>query len=278
MTVPTRPAGAPGARPVALVTGASRGIGAHLARGFAQAGYAVELTSRDGIGARRVADELSAAGLDATGSPLDVVHRDQVEVLLAEVLERHGRVDVLVNNAGVIEPPRLLWEADVDEWWAVQQTNVLGPFLLSRAVVPVMIAGGGGRVIDVNSGSGTRADGLQSAYHVSKTALARITGAIHLAGAEHGVRAFDLAPGVVRTDMTAAMPQHEGREEWTDLQDVVELALALASGELDAWSGRMVRAGADTPQSLAVRAARGLDDRARTIGLIGYGEGDPVTG
>ncbi|AKT52777.1 3-oxoacyl-ACP reductase [Arsenicicoccus sp. oral taxon 190] len=275
---PQRPAGAPGIPPVVLVTGGSRGIGAHLARGFSAEGYVVELTSRDGDAARRLADELVREGGDATGSPLDVAEPDQVRIFVDQVLERHGRLDVVVNNAGVIERPTVLWESDIDEWWGVQRTNVLGPYLVARAAAPAMIAAGGGRIINLNSGSGTRADAEQSAYHVSKTALARITGALHLAGAEHGLRAFDLAPGVVRTDMTEAMPQHLGRTEWTDPQEVVALALALAAGDLDAWSGRMVRAGADTPESLAARAAEGLTDDVRTIGLVGYGDGDPVAG
>lgn len=263
-------------RPVVVVTGGSRGIGAHLSRGFAEAGYAVELTSRDGEGARRLADELSRQGLDAVGSALDVAEPDLVQVFVEQLLQRHAQVDVLVNNAGVIEPPAPLWEAEVDAWWGVQRANVLGPFLMSRAVVPHMLAGGGGRVINLNSGSGTRADDLQSAYHASKTALARITGGLHLAGSERGIRAFDLAPGVVRTDMTEAMPQHRGRTEWTEPADVVTLALALASGELDAWSGRMVRAGTDTVESLRSAAAAGLSEQARTIGLLPYGEDDPL--
>ena len=220
-------------RPVVVVTGGSRGIGAHLSRGFAEAGYAVELTSRDGEGARRLADELSRQGLDAVGSALDVAEPDLVQVFVEQLLQRHAQVDVLVNN-------------------------------------------GGGRVINLNSGSGTRADDLQSAYHASKTALARITGGLHLAGSERGIRAFDLAPGVVRTDMTEAMPQHRGRTEWTEPADVVTLALALASGELDAWSGRMVRAGTDTVESLRSAAAAGLSEQARTIGLLPYGEDDPL--
>ena len=86
----------------------------------------------------------------------------------------------------------------------------------------------------------------------------------------------DLAPGVVRTDMTLSMPSHEGRTEWTSPREVIDLVLALASGDLDAWSGRMVRAGVDTPESLRERAAAGLDDSARTITLVPWGSDDPL--
>ncbi|MDO5712250.1 MAG: SDR family NAD(P)-dependent oxidoreductase, partial [Micrococcales bacterium] len=122
-----------------------------------------------------------------------------------------------------------------------------------------------------------------TAYNVSKTALARITGSVALSGAGRGVYAFDLAPGVVRTDMTEAMRAHRDRTEWTTPAQVGELALALASGELDDWSGRMVRAGADTPESLRARAERskrcggvGRDAAERTVGLIPYGPDDPL--
>jgi NAD(P)-dependent dehydrogenase (short-subunit alcohol dehydrogenase family) len=139
-----------------------------------------------------------------------------------------------------------------------------------------MVAAGGGRVVNLSSGSATGPGHVASAYNVSKTALARITGSTHLAGAEHGVLAFDLAPGVVRTDMTESMRAHDDRTEWTAPAQVTELLLAVVGGELDAWSGRLIRAGADTPASLRDRARQGLDDAARTVCLAPYGPGDPL--
>jgi NAD(P)-dependent dehydrogenase (short-subunit alcohol dehydrogenase family) len=240
---------------VAVVTGASRGIGHHIAEGLERAGYAVER------GSRAVAE---------------VTDRVAVERWVEAVVERHGRIDLLVNNAGVIDAEMPIEESDPAEWWHTMQVNVLGPYLVTRFVMPHMVRAGGGRVVNVNSGSGTRPGEVASAYHASKTALARITGSTHLSGAAHGIRAFDLAPGVVRTDMTLSMPSHEGRTEWTSPQEVVDLVLALASGELDAWSGRMVRAGADTPDSLRKRAAAGLTDTDRTITLVPWGSDDPL--
>ena len=241
--------------PVAVVTGASRGIGHHVAEGLERAGYAVER------GSRAVAE---------------VTDRESVERWIGDVVERHGRIDLLVNNAGVIDTEVPIDESDPDEWWRTVEVNVLGPYLVTRFVMPHMVRAGGGRVVNLNSGAGTRAGEVASAYNVGKTALARITGSTHLAGASHGIRAFDLAPGVVRTDMTLSMPSHEGRTEWTSPQEVVDLVLALASGDLDAWSGRMVRAGADTPESLRARAAAGLTDIDRTITLVPWGSDDPL--
>ena len=97
-------------------------------------------------------------------------------------------------------------------------------------VAPHMLAAGGGRIVNLNSGAARRAGADASAYNVSKTALARVTGSTHLAGWARGIRAFDLMPGVVRTDMTESMDAHAGRTEWTDPAEVTELVLALVSG------------------------------------------------
>ena len=249
-----------GAR-VVVITGASRGIGEHLARAFAGAGYQVEASSRRG-----------GPGV----AELDVTDGAAVRSYVADLLARHGRIDVVINNAGVIDDEVDLAASDPDQWWSVQEINVRGPYLMTRHVLPAMLEAGSGRLINMNSGAGTRAGEVASAYNVSKTALARITGSTHLAGRGRGVYAFDLAPGVVRTDMTTAMRAHDDRTEWTDPADVCELALALAGGELDAWSGRMVRAGADQPHRLRAAAGRGLGPDARRIVLEPYGDDDPL--
>lgn len=251
--------------PVALVTGASRGIGDHLVRGLLGDGWRVVGLSRSG----RVAD-------GALGMPCDVTDATAVERVVAEVERTHRRIDLLVNNAGLIETERPLWEADVDEWWQVMVTNVRGPFLVTRAVVPRMISAGGGRVVNLNSGAGTDARAELTAYCASKSALARLTGGTALAGAEHGVHAFDLAPGVVETDMTHSMVMHADRTRWTDPEDVTALLLAIAAGELDGFSGRMVRAGADDLDTLRRLSDEGLAEGARTLRLRPWGTDDPV--
>jgi NAD(P)-dependent dehydrogenase (short-subunit alcohol dehydrogenase family) len=263
---------------VAVVTGASRGIGAVIARALADDGYAVCVLARDGSAAAVVAGEIGSVGrLGGLSMALsvDVTDEHRVAQGVDAVLSAWGRIDLLVNNAGSIEAELPLWEADADQWWSVITTNVRGPFLMTRAVVPHMIAAGGGRIINLNSGAGTAERAELSAYCASKSALARITGGTHLAGWAHGIRAFDLAPGTVRTDMTLSMRLHEGRTQWTDPADVTNLVLALAGGELDAWSGRFVRAGVDTPQSLLERAGLGMDDDARRLRLRPWGSSDP---
>jgi NAD(P)-dependent dehydrogenase (short-subunit alcohol dehydrogenase family) len=136
-----------------------------------------------------------------------------------------------------------------------------------------MIAAGGGRVIGLGSGLGTRGSDVYSAYSAGKSAQMRITEAIDLAGATHGVRAFDLAPGVIDTDMTRAMAMHTGRTDWTRPEDVVALAVAIAAGELDQWSGRFFRAGADDLDTLRTTSP---DGSGRQLRLQPYGPDDPI--
>lgn len=243
-----------GPRRVAVVSGASRGIGAHLADALEAGGYAVER------GSRRVAEVTDAAAVRRWAADVDA---------------RHGRVDVLVNNAGVIDEEVGFFESDPDQWWDTIRVNVRGPYLLTHAFGPALRRCGG-RVLNLSSGAATRGSDEASAYNTSKTALTRITGAVAAGTAHHGVRAFDLAPGVVRTDMTASMRAHRDRTEWTDPAEVAALALAVAGGELDAWSGRMVRAGMDTPASLTARARAGLGERERTVALAPWGPDDPL--
>lgn len=132
--------------------------------------------------------------------------------------------------------------------------------------------------MNLNSGAGTDARAELTAYCASKSALARLTGGTALAGAQHGVHAFDLAPGVVETDMTHSMVMHADRTRWTDPDDVTALLLAIALGELDGFSGRMVRAGADHLDTLRKLSAEGLADGARTLRLRPWGSDDPVAG
>lgn len=239
--------------PVAIVTGASRGIGAHLADALAKNGYAVERGSR---------------------STAPVTDRRAVEAWVADIVERHGRVDLLVNNAGVIDAEVPLADSDPEQWWETVETNVRGPYLMTHAVLPHLTPRTG-RIVNINSGAAYKNDDIATAYNIGKGALARLTSGLGL-GPERTALVFDLAPGVVQTDMTLAMDAHHDRTEWTSPKEVAGLLLAIAAGELDEWSGRMVRAGTDTVESLRERAAQGLGELDRTLGLIPWGPDDPL--
>src|SRR4051812_19902918 len=188
---------------------------------------------------------------DSTGArtlavAADVTDRRAVEAAVERVIDEFGRIDLLVNNAGLMDAEEVpVWQADPDEWWAVVTSHIRGGLLPARAVVPGMVEHGRGRVINLASGLSTRGGKLYSAYSVGKTGLMRLTEALEEGLAGTGVHAFDLAPGVVRTAMSTSMSIHENRTEWTDPEDVVALVAAIAAGELDQWAGRFVRAGTD---------------------------------
>jgi len=147
-----------------------------IARTLARDGYCVCLLARDGPMLVTVVDEVRSVGGLAMSRTLDVTDEVAVGDAVGAVLASWGRIDLLVNCAGSIELEVPLWEAEVDQWWSVITTNVRGPFLMTRAVVPAMIAAGGGRVINLNSGASTAERADLSAYSASKSALARITG------------------------------------------------------------------------------------------------------
>lgn len=242
---------APAPSRVALVTGGSRGIGRHLVRGLAGAGIAVAVHATTAERAEEAAAEARSAGVDAIAVGADVTDPAEVRRAVEKAEAALGPIDLLVNNAGRVDAEVPLWEADAEEWRDVLLTNVYGPFLMARAVVPGMIARGGGRVVNLNSGAGTRSMRSPTAYNASKTALFRIGGSLDAAGREQGIRTFELAPGVVDTDMTRSMRMHDGRTEWTAPEDVVALLLEIARGEADHLSGGYLRAGADNPADLA---------------------------
>jgi NAD(P)-dependent dehydrogenase (short-subunit alcohol dehydrogenase family) len=262
---------------VALVTGASTGIGRHLVEGLAARGMAV-------AGLARTEDRLTAAMAEvgsSTGArtlavPADVTDRSSVDAAVARVVEELGQVDLLVNNAGLIDEFEVpLWEADPDQWWDVVTSHVKGGFLLCRAVVPWMVLRNHGRIINIASGQSLRVNPDYSAYGVAKTGLLRITEALAAALDGTDVRAFDLSPGVVDTQMTRSMTMWRGRTEWTPPESVVEFVAAIAAGELDQWSGRFLRVGAD---DLDIVRDLTPADAVRQLRLFPYGEDDPVAG
>jgi NAD(P)-dependent dehydrogenase (short-subunit alcohol dehydrogenase family) len=260
---------------VALVTGASTGIGRHLVEGLAARGMAVAGVARSEDRLRTAMDEVAAAtGGRTLAVAADVTDRGSVQAAVERVVAELGQVDLLVNNAGLIDAAEEpLWEADPDQWWDVVSSHIKGAFLLCRAVVPWMVLRNRGRIVNIGSGQSLRVRPEFSAYGVGKTGLMRITEA--LAGALEGsdVRAFDLSPGVVETDMTRRMSRWRGFTDWTPPERVVEFVAAIAAGELDQWSGRFLRVGADDPVTMAGMTPQ---DDARRLRLRSYGDGDPL--
>ncbi|MGY2085941.1 SDR family NAD(P)-dependent oxidoreductase [Blastococcus sp. SYSU DS0539] len=260
---------------VALVTGASTGIGRHLVEGLAARGMAVAGLARTEDRLRTAMAEVAdVTGVRTLAVAADVTDRASVEEATARVVAELGQVDLLVNNAGLIDEFEVpVWEADPDQWWDVVSSHVRGAQLTIRSLVPWMVLRNRGRVVNIASGMSTRANPDYSAYSVAKTGLMRLTESLATALEGSDVRAFDVAPGVVDTPMTRSMHMWQGFTDWTPPEQVVELVAAIAAGELDQWSGRFVRAGKD---DLATLRATTPEDAARRLRLRPYGDADPL--
>jgi len=186
---------------VALVTGASRGLGEGAARALAQAGAAVMLAARDGALAAQVAGDLSGKGSRAEAVACDVSEYAAVQRLVAETKRRLGRIDILINNAGVIEPIAGVATADPAAWAASISINLVGAYYALRAVLPDMIASGGGTIVNVSSGAAYRPLEGWSAYCAGKAGLAMVTRSIALETTGKAIRVFGFSPGTIDTDM-----------------------------------------------------------------------------
>lgn len=265
-------------RPAALITGSSRGIGAAIAKALAAAGIPVALIARDESKLHVVAEEIRASGGTAEYRLADITDAFDVSRAVLELSDvMPTPFSLIVNAAGRIDREVPLWEADAEQWRAVIETNLIGSFNVSRAAIPGMLAIGGGRVVELASGAGAKDWDKASAYTSSKAGVMRLAGHLHEAGYAGGLRSFAVAPGVVKTDMTDSMDLHRGRTEFTPVAATCELVLAIYHGELDAWSGKYLRAGQDSPASLAARvAADGVPaEWVRRLTVESWGENDP---
>ena len=183
---------------VIIVTGASRGIGAAAAAALATAGATVVLTARDGKLTQQVAGSIGSL---ASARACDVSDYIAVEALVAETKARFGRLDALINNAGVIEPIASIADSDPAAWARNVDINLTGAYHAIRAVLPGMLAVGGGTIVNVSSGAAIRPLEGWSAYCSGKAGLHMLTRAIALETAGKGIRVFGFQPGTTDTDM-----------------------------------------------------------------------------
>ena len=189
---------------VAVVTGASRGLGKAIALTLAGAGADVVLAARSREALDQVAQEVAQHRRRALVVPTDVTRWEEMERLAAVTEETYGRVDVLVNNSGIVVEGPLL-EADPADWHRVIDTNLHGVFYGCRALGPLMVRGGGGSVINVASVFGQMGVPNVISYCTSKAAVAHFTRCLAVEWARHQIRVNAVAPGYFETDINAEL-------------------------------------------------------------------------
>jgi 3-oxoacyl-[acyl-carrier protein] reductase len=191
---------------VALVTGASRGIGKAILHALGRAGATVVGTATSEPGAAAIAQELAAAGLKGEGMMLDVTDGTQVEAAMEAILGRHGRIDMLVNNAGITRDNLLMRMKD-EEWNDILDTNLTSVFRLSRAVLRPMMKARHGRIISIASVVGVSGNAGQTNYSAAKAGMIGFSKSLAQEVGSRGITVNCVAPGFIDTDMTRALPE-----------------------------------------------------------------------
>ena len=227
---------------IVLVTGAAQGLGRGIAQAFASKGDFAIVADRDAAGAERTAAELSGQAL-----PLDISDAAAVSAAIAAVLAEHGRIDVLVNNAGVVGGGGLLADFDVAVLDAALAVNVRGTFLVTQAVARPMMAARSGVIVNVSSIGARQPTPGMGHYEATKAAVDAITRTTAIELAPYGIRANAVAPGPVITPLTAGLAENpEARAAWerriplgtlAEVAQIAPAAVFLASPEASHITG-----------------------------------------
>lgn len=190
---------------VAIVTGGSRGIGRSIALGFAEAGADVVIASRTAADVERTVDEVKSRGRRALGVPTDVSRAADIAALVSAALETFGRIDVLVNNAGISPVVSRALKLSEEDWNRILAVNLTGAFLACQAVGRVMTEQRAGKIINIASIGATSGLPRFIAYCAAKGGLLQVTRVLAQEWAEYNVQVNAIAPGYVETDMTSGL-------------------------------------------------------------------------
>ncbi len=241
---------------VVLISGGGRGLGRLLARTLASAGASVALLARSGGELAETAAEIELAGGTAAAAIADVTDHIATAAAVAELRDRLGPVDVLINNAGVGGPLGLMWDTEPADWWRTFEINLFGTYALTRIVLPDMIAAGHGRILNITSNAGVYRWPLMSAYATSKAAVVKLTENLAAETRRHNVPVLSVDPGLLPIGLTEPVlnsaPDPDSAEAritaWTrdriasrhgaDPGQAAHLILQLARGHGDRLSGR----------------------------------------
>ncbi len=211
-----------------MITGAGRGIGRAIALGFAEQGCDIAVTARTVREVEETADRITELGRRAVALPCDVTAPEAVAQMTSNALAALGRIDILVNNAGYacFKP---FMELSLEEWQRTLDVNLTGVYLVTRAIVPDMIARRAGRIINISSVSGLRPIMNQTVYCASKHGLNGLTTTLAMELKPCGIRVHAICPGGVITRLSEENMPERDKTDWMTPEDIAHTALYLAS-------------------------------------------------